>query len=169
MMNSDNARDIPRAAGYEFTDDAEGRHRGWLLVFPMETLWESHQPMGDALGKMVSITPLHWERLLSEEARRGVGADSYAAFWVTLSRTRAKTSVLLSRPTRRLPFSAKPRRYACGNLLLLRDGWCPGTPFELYAFATEGIAVADKGYRHHLTPSGMHLVLSGTLPTDVMP
>lgn len=133
----------------------------------METLWESPQPMGDALGKMVSITPLHWKRLLSEEARRGVGADSYAAFWETLSRTRAKTSVLLSRPTRRLPFSAKPRRYACGNLLLLRDGWQPGSPFELYAFSSEGIAVAGKGYRHHLSVEGMQLVLSGTLPTDM--
>lgn len=116
---------------------------------------------------MQRITTLQWERKLSEDARCEVGADSYADFWATLSRTRAKTSVLLSRPSRRLPFSAKPRRYACGNLLLLRDGWQPGSPFELYAFASEGIAVAGKGYRHRLTPSGMQLVLSGTLPTDM--
>lgn len=124
--------------------------------------------MGDVLGKMRRITLLQWERLLSAEAWPGVGADSYAAFWETLSRTRAKTSVLLSRPSRRLPFSAGPRRYAGGNLLLLRDGWQPGSPFELYAFASEGIAVADKGYRHHLTPSGMQLVLSGSLPKDAL-
>lgn len=155
----------PRAAGYEFIDDAEGRYRGWLLVFPMESLWESQQPL-NALEKMQSITTLQWERLLSEDARREVGADTYAAFFETLSRTRAKTSLLLSRPSRRLPFSAKPRRYACGNLLLLRDGWQPGSPFELYAFATEGIAAGGKGYRHHLSAAGMSLVLSGTLPTD---
>lgn len=156
----------PRAGGYEFADEAEGRYRGWLLVFPMEVLWESPQPLGNALDKMLQITPLQWERLLSEEARRGLGADSYAAFFETLSRTRAKTSVRLTRPTRRLPFSARPRRYACGNLLLLRDGWYPGSPYELYAFSTEGVAVAGKGYRHRLSAAGMQLVCSGTLPAD---
>ena len=115
---------------------------------------------------MQSITTLQWERLLSGDARREVSADTYAAFFETLSRTRAKTSLLLSRPSRRLPFSAKPRRYACGNLLLLRDGWQPGSPYELYAFASEGIAVGVKGYRHHLSAAGMSLVLSGALPTD---
>lgn len=155
-----------RSAGYEFCDDADGRYRGWLLVFPMESLWESPHPLSGALAKMISLTTLQWERKLSEDARRELGTDSYAAFWETLSRTRAKTSVLLSRPTRRLPFSAKPRRYACGNLLLLRDGWQPGSPFELYAFSSQGIAVAGKGYRHHLSVEGMQLVLSGSLPTD---
>lgn len=133
----------------------------------MESLWESPQPL-NALEKMQRITTLQWERKLSEDARCEVGADSYAAFWETLSRTRAKTSVRLSRPSRRLPFSAKPRRYACGNLLLLRDGWQPGSPFELYAFSSEGIAVGNKGYRHYLSVAGMRLVLSGTLPADVM-
>lgn len=115
---------------------------------------------------MQRITTLQWERRLAEEARRELGVASFAAFWETLSRTRAKTSVRLSRPTRRLPFSAKPRRYACGNLLLLRDGWQPGSPYELYAFASEGIAVGDKGYRHALSVAGMKLVRSGTLPAD---
>lgn len=163
----ENATSSPAcSAGYYFTDAPEGRYRGWLLVFPLESLWESPLPMGNALEKMRSITLMQWERRMAVESRREVGADSYAAYWETLSCTRAKTSVLLSRPSRRLPFSAKPRRYACGNLLLLRDGWQPGSPFELYAFSSDGIAVSDKGYRHQLCPASLQLVLAGTLPTD---
>ena len=153
-------------AGYYFTDDAAQSHKGWSLVFPMESLWESPYPLGDHVGDLILLTRRQWETYTTPRAWQSLGVASFADYYAALSATRAKTTSRIMRAEKKSPFPSSTRRYIQGNLLLLESGWRAGARYELYVFSSEGAPAGEKGYRHSLTTKSMTLVSSGTLPTD---
>lgn len=166
MMNVSSPGEAPLRAGYYFADDTSRRYRGWVLVFPFEMLWESNNPLGEDDEKWIARTQEQWEPYLSESSWLKVGADSYAGYFAALTETRSKTCRVVSRSVVKFRYPSTTRRYICGNMLLLQEGWHPGGYYELYAFRSEGTPVGERGFCHCLTAEGMILVRSGTLPTD---
>lgn len=165
-MKSSTQTEAPLRAGYYFADDAARCHKGWVLVFPLEMLWESNHPLGDDEEELMRRTQEQWESYVSDRSWQKLGAVSYASYYAALTKTRSKTSRTLTRASVKFRYPTTNRRYIRGNLLLLQAGWQPGGGYELYAFCSEGIPVGERGYHHSLTADGMVLVCSGSLPTD---
>lgn len=165
-MNVPSQAAAPPRAGYYFADDAARRYKGWVLVFPLEMLWESNNPLGLEEAELRTRTQEQWEGYLCERSWQNVGAISYASYFAALVETRARTSRILTRPVVKFRYPSTTRRYICGNLLLLQAGWQAGGGYELYAFHSEGTPAGERGFRHVLTAESMMLVCSGSLPTD---
>lgn len=166
IMNVPSQAAAPLRAGYFFSDDASRRYKGWVLVFPFEMLWESNTPLGEDVEEWVMRTQEQWEPYVTGRSWQKLGVDSYASYYATLAETRAKTSRVLSRAVVKFRYPSTNRRYICGNLLLLQEGWQAGGGYELYAFHSEGTPAGERGFRHVLTAESMMLVCSGSLPTD---
>lgn len=165
MIASSHA-EVPLRAGYFFSDDASRRYKGWVLVFPFEMLWESNTPLGEDVEEWVMRTQEQWEPYVTGRSWQKLGVDSYASYYATLAETRAKTSRVLSRAVVKFRYPSTNRRYICGNLLLLQEGWQPGGCYELYTFRSEGMPVDECGFRHCLSVENMTLVRFGSLPKD---
>lgn len=165
-MNVPSQAAVPPRAGYYFADDAARRYKGWVLVFPLEMLWESNNPLGLEEAELLTRTQEQWAGYMSERTWQKVGAVSYESFFAALVETRARTSRILTRPVVKFRYPSTTRRYICGNLLLLQAGWQVGGGYELYAFHSEGTPAGERGFRHVLTAERMMLVCSGSLPTD---
>ena len=153
-------------AGYYFRDDDARSHNGWSLVFPLEILRESNNPLGEDMGNLVMLTRRKWEELTTARSWQQLGATSFGTWYAALSVTRAKTTSRIMRAEKKTPYPSTARRFIQGNLLLLENGWRAGSRYELYAFLSEGVPAGEKGYRHSLTTEGMTLVAAGTLPVD---
>lgn len=166
MTDAFSHADALHRAGYYFADDAARRHKGWVLVFPLEMLWESNNPLGNDAEKLVRLAQEQWAAYLSDRSWPNLGADSYTAFFAALTQTRSKTSRTISRPVVKCKYPTTTRRYICGNLLLLQEGWQPGGRYELYVFWSVGTPVGERGYHHKLATESMTLVCSGSLPTE---
>lgn len=166
-MNVPSQAVAPLRAGYYFADEASRRYKGWVLVFPMEMLWESNNPLGLEEAELITRTQAQWVGYMSERSWQNVGAVSYESFFAALVETRARTSRVITRPVVKFRYPSTARRYICGNLLLLQAGWQAGGYYELYAFRSEGTPVGEHRYHHRLETESMTLVSSGSLPTDL--
>lgn len=166
MMDATSQADSPLRAGYWFTDDASRRYKGWVLVFPLEMLWESNHPLRADTSELIARTQEQWETYMTDRSWQKLGVSSYAGYYAALTETRSKTSRTLTRAAVRFRYPSTTRRYIRGNMLLLQEGWQPGGHYELYAFFSEGTPVGERGYYHSLCAERMTLVCSGTLPSD---
>lgn len=166
IMSASSHAGSPLRAGYYFADDAARCRKGWVLVFPLEMLWESNNPLGNDMEKWILRTQEQWETYVSDRSWQKLGAVSYASFYAAVSEHRSKTSRTLTRAVVKFRYPSTTRRYICGNLLLLQAGWQPGGRYELYVFHSEGIPVGERDFYHCLTTESMTLVCSGTLLTD---